>query len=79
MNERGNDYDFDDNDCGNCGGSGYVANCQTEYACVDPEEGCDECMRRCDWCNPPTPKQKAETDKLRKILGDVLATPDPAP
>jgi len=45
-------WDFDeDNYCPNCGGEGYVANCWTEYACVDPESGCDECMQRCDWCN----------------------------
>lgn len=44
------DCDYDDNDCGNCGGTGYVASCFTEYACIDPEEGCDLCMRRCDWC-----------------------------
>lgn len=40
-----------DNDCSNCGGTGFVACCHTEYACVDPEGGCDDCMRRCDWCN----------------------------
>lgn len=48
--------DFDDNeydsDCGNCGGEGYVANCQDEIGCIDPESGCDLCMRRCDWCRP---------------------------
>jgi len=48
--------DFDDNeyagDCGNCGGEGYVANCQDEIGCIDPESGCDLCIRRCDWCRP---------------------------
>jgi hypothetical protein len=45
--------DYDDGDCGNCGGEGYVSHCFEEYACVDPDGGCDLCMRRCDWCNPP--------------------------
>ena len=44
--------DFDDNDCGNCGGEGFIYDCFEEWACVDPESGCDLCMRRCDWCTP---------------------------
>lgn len=48
------DLDFDEpDDCPNCGGEGYVSSCFEEYACLDPEEGCDLCMRRCDWCNNP--------------------------
>jgi hypothetical protein len=46
--------DYDDFDCcPNCGGEGYVYVCFEEYACIDPEGGCDLCMRRCDWCNLP--------------------------
>lgn len=46
------DYeDFDDSeDCPNCGGEGIVYNCFEEFACIDPEGGCDLCARRCDWC-----------------------------
>lgn len=48
------DYDpYDDEECSNCGGEGIVYMCHTEYACIDPEGGCDECARRCDWCQPP--------------------------
>lgn len=50
------DYDDDDFDldegCWNCDGEGYVYLCVEEYACVDPEGGCDYCMRRCYVCNP---------------------------
>ena len=46
------DYPPDDDDCPNCGGEGYVYSCQDEIGCIDPEGGCDLCMRRCDWCNP---------------------------
>lgn len=44
------DYD-DDPDCWECGGDGYVSSCHTEYACVDPEGGCDECTRTCNICH----------------------------
>lgn len=44
--------DETDDDCPNCGGDGFVSSCFEEWACVDPEGGCDECMRRCDWCHP---------------------------
>lgn len=52
--ELGDGDDFDDFEmdcCSNCGGEGYVADCFEEYACVDPESGCELCMRRCDFCN----------------------------
>jgi hypothetical protein len=44
--------DFADDCCPNCGGEGVVYDCVSEYACIDPESGCDMCERRCDWCNP---------------------------
>lgn len=45
---------FDDpgEDCGNCGGEGYVFDC-IDGCCEDAEVGCDLCTRRCDWCNAP--------------------------
>jgi hypothetical protein len=47
------DYDEDDlADCWNCGGDGFVSSCFEEWACVDPEGGCDLCTRRCDVCRP---------------------------
>jgi hypothetical protein len=48
---------FEDDQCWNCGGEGYVANCQDEIACMYPEDGCDLCMRRCEYCNPRSPPQ----------------------
>ncbi len=70
-------HDYDDNDCANCGGEGFVSHCFEEWACMYPDEGCDLCMRRCDWCNPVklTPEQQAERDALRQVLADALATP----
>lgn len=73
MSDDPHDYDDHDPDdsCPNCGGEGYVYDCFEEYACVDPESGCDLCMRRCDWCNPRKPKQTDEG--LRQVLADALA------
>lgn len=51
--------DFDDgfqDDCWNCAGEGFVSDCWEEYACLDPEGGCDLCTRRCDVCQLATPK-----------------------
>lgn len=45
------DFDMDDS-CPNCGGEGIVYCCFEEWACVDPEGGCDLCERRCGWCRP---------------------------
>jgi hypothetical protein len=36
-------------DCWNCN-EGYVASCFEDYACVDPEGGCDDCLRKCSIC-----------------------------
>lgn len=48
--------DEDDGDCWQCGGEGFVSNCFEEFACLDPDGGCDLCTRRCDICNPAKPK-----------------------
>lgn len=50
------EFEFDDDYysdvCPNCGGEGVIYCCFEEYACIDPEGGCDLCERRCDWCRP---------------------------
>lgn len=59
--------DPDDMDCcPNCGGDGVVYDCFEEYACVDPEGGCDLCARRCDWCRPSKPRVEAPTSEEHK-------------
>ena len=63
------DADFDDFDdtsegCPNCGGDGVIYMCFSEYACFDPEGGCDLCERRCDWCRPK--KVELDPDRLRE-------------
>ena len=62
------DDDWDNEACWNCGGEGYVYDCFEEYACIDPESGCDLCMRRCDVCRPRKPNPE-----LQAVLGEALA------
>lgn len=37
-------------ECWNCHGEGIVYSCFEEFACIDPEGGCDDCVQRCDVC-----------------------------
>ncbi len=50
--------DYDDSECANCGGEGFVSSCFQEFACMYPDEGCDACTRACDWCRPTTPQEQ---------------------
>jgi hypothetical protein len=43
-------YDSADDECPNCGGEGVIYACFEEFACADPDSGCELCERRCDWC-----------------------------
>jgi hypothetical protein len=53
-------------ECWNCGGEGYTYMCQDEIGCIDPESGCDLCMRRCWVCNKPGKKSEASNENERK-------------
>lgn len=53
----GDDCMFDT--CGNIGcEDGWVADCFDGF-CVNAEDGCELCLRRCDWCNAPKPNGMA--------------------
>lgn len=73
------DDDYDNSDCWNCGGEGFVSNCFQEFACMYPDEGCDDCTRRCDVCAPPPTKSdqakltKEDIADLRTVLAEALA------
>lgn len=67
---------FDDEDCGQCDGSGYTYDC-IDGCCANPEDGCRLCERRCDFCNPPTPQQVKAGDEIRQVLADALNKPKP--
>jgi hypothetical protein len=43
-------------DCAYCGGEGYSYSCVDDM-CVNAEDGCELCMRACEYCNSPRPSQ----------------------
>lgn len=45
-------FDDERDDCWNCGGEGYIADCFDGF-CVNAEDGCELCLRRCEYCNEP--------------------------
>lgn len=65
--------DDHDDECGQCDGSGFWYHC-IDGCCINAEEGCDMCARRCDFCNPfkPTPEQADERAKLGQILAEAI-------
>lgn len=48
------DDELDGEDCGNCGGEGFTYHC-IDGCCVNAEDGCELCARRCDWCSTTHP------------------------
>ncbi len=58
-------------ECWQCGGEGTIASCHEEWACVDPESGCDMCIGSCDICDgkgsytvaPPPRSPECDTEK----------------
>lgn len=69
------DYDDDHGECANCGGEGFTYGCSWDWQCdtYDEGEGTCLCTRRCEWCNPLTPQEKAARQKLRDVLATALA------
>jgi len=61
--ELADDYDDYEDGCYECGGEGFVSDCVEEWACVDPEYGCDYCTRRCPLCNPARAQSSSDTAK----------------
>lgn len=57
-------------DCPECGGEGYVADCFEEFACVDPESGCEECTRRCRGC------AAMKRDRVNAVREEVVKCDD---
>ena len=49
MSYTDNDHLFF-HECWQCNGEGTIASCVEEFACIDPESGCDFCSKTCDIC-----------------------------
>jgi hypothetical protein len=74
------DDDFDDDEeCWSCDGEGVIYSCVSEYACIDPEGGCDLCERRCLVCRPLTPAEREERAKMQAVMRDALNTDSTEP
>lgn len=63
-------WDYDDNDCANCDGEGYVYGCGWDWQCDTYDEGERTCLctRPCEWCHPPKPDPE-----LGNVLSEALA------
>lgn len=60
----------DDDECPNCGGEGYIADC-FDGLCVNAEHGCEDCVRRCVECarHADTRKKAVRDEVIRS--GDI--------
>lgn len=63
-------WDYDESECWNCGGEGYVYGCSWDWQCdtYDAGEGTCLCTRRCHICQPTKPDPE-----LQKVLSEALA------
>jgi hypothetical protein len=64
-------WDYEENECGNCGGEGFVVGCSWDWQCdtYDEGEGTCLCTRPCDWCSPRKP-----APELQRVLAEALAS-----
>lgn len=60
-------WDYEDNDCWNCSGEGYIYGCSWDWQCDTWDGDSCLCTRRCDFCNPPKSDPKLQ-EVLRKAL-----------
>jgi trehalose utilization protein len=67
------DDPYEDNECWNCGGEGYVYGCSWDWQCdtYDAGEGTCLCTRRCHICYPPKPDPE-----LQAVLANALRSTD---
>lgn len=64
-------WDYDEAECWNCGGEGFVTGCSWDWQCdtYDTGEGTCLCTRHCHICNPPK-RDPALDVVLRAALSD---------
>jgi hypothetical protein len=69
-------WDYDDEECGNCGGEGFVYGCSWDWQCdtYDEGEGTCLCTRRCDWCCPAKPDPELQAVLAKAIEAQRAAT-----
>lgn len=69
------DDDYDESECWNCSGEGFVYGCSWDWQCdtYDDGEGTCLCTRNCDVCRPTKPDPE-----LSRVLAEILAKPEGA-
>lgn len=69
-------WDYEEDDCANCHGDGFVYGCSWDWQCstYDEGEGTCLCARRCDWCSPSKP-----APELRAVLAEALDPDNTSP
>ena len=48
-------WDYEENDCHNCGGEGFVYGCSWDWQCDTWDGDSCLCTRPCEWCHPHKP------------------------
>jgi hypothetical protein len=68
-------WDYEDNECWNCDGEGYVYGCSWDWQCdtYDEGEGTCLCTRRCTVCHPLTPAEAREAAALQAVLASAMS------
>lgn len=67
-------WDYEDDECWNCGGDGYVYGCSWDWQCdtYDEGEGTCLCTRCCNVCHPHKPSAE-----LQAVLASALPPETP--
>jgi hypothetical protein len=68
-------WGYEDEDCWNCGGEGYVYGCSWDWQCDTWDGDSCLCSRRCDVCNPAklTPEEQQQRAELQQALAEGIA------
>ena len=60
-------WDYDEDDCHNCGGEGFVYGCSWDWQCDTWDGESCLCTRPCEWCHPPKPDPELSAILARAI------------
>ena len=60
-------WDYDEGDCHNCGGEGFVYGCSWDWQCDTWDGESCLCTRPCEWCHPPKPNPELSAILARAI------------
>lgn len=68
--------EYDEGDCANCGGEGFVYGCSWDWQCdtYDEGEGTCLCTRRCDWCQPTKPDPELQAAMAKALASEPSPT-----